>query len=1753
MILLAACAGFCNAQIGIINTFAGSSNGIVPGDGSPANRVLVSNPAGLAIDVSGNVYIAASGNSLIRKVDPGTGIITTVAGGGTGGDGGLAINAQLTNPCDVKLDGAGNLYLAETCVIAEGGGGGGGGGPISRVRQVDATTGIITTVAGATTAGFSGDGGPATQALLNMPIGLALDSAGNLYVADAGNNRVRRVDAGSGIITTVAGNGSALFAGDGGPATLASLNLPTGVTFDANGNLYIADLGNNRIRRVEAATGTITTIAGTASTIFDGDGVAATSAGLSGPASLAFNSSGNLIFSEVGDGRVRLIDSAGLIWTLAGPGGALEWLGDNGPASGAFLSRPEGVAVSTAGTIYISELTGGRVRSIVPPYLVATAVTVSAAGNTFPQSSPVAMTATLTAANGQPNDATGWVTIYDGTTAIYGGALANGVMSFSTSSLALGPHNIQAIYAGDGSFAGSYSPAFGLTIFAPPSNVSLSASPNPGVANQPVSLTATVSPSAATGSVTFFNGTTGLGSAAVNSGVAILNNATFAAGNYSLTARYNGDINYATVLSSPVALVVKAASSATVASSLNPSNPNQAVTFTATVTPAAATGSVQFLDGPTVLTTMPLTSGSAVFTTSTLAQGIHSISVLYTGDSNNSSVQSAAITQTVNAATSTSLVSSQNPSSVGAQVTLSATVAPATATGTVQFLDGKTVLANVTLVGAAAQFNTTELTQGAHSITAVYSGDANDSTSTSSALTQTVKQVPTVSLASSLNPSVVGQSVAFTVTVNAAATGTVQFLDGATVLATVPVTSGSAVYSSTALTQGTHPISAAYSGDSIYASSQSAVLTQTVNPKASTTTTLLSPTNPSPVGSPVSLTAYVVPSTATGSVQFLDGATVLGTVTLSNGSAVFTATDLTQGTHLLTAVYLGDAVDAGSTSAVVSEAIKLNVGFFAINTSLNPSAVGQTVTFTIGINPAATGTVQIQDGSTIIAMVPINAGSAAYSTSTLSLGAHTITAIYNGDGNYVPTQSSYFIQAVNAKATTTTAIASNQNPASLNAPVTLTATISPSSASGTVQFLDGGTLLGTANIASGSAYLTTSALTQGVHSITAVYSGDATNSTSTSSVLTQTVRQVPTVSLASSLNPSVVGQSVAFTVTLNATATGTVQVLDGATVIATVPVTSGSAIFSSTTITQGNHQISASYSGDSNFASAQSAVLTQTVKASTTTTLVSPTNPSPVGAPVILTAMVAPASATGTVQFLDGATVLGTATLSGGSAVFTATGLTQGTHPLTAVYLGDAADAGSTSAVVSEAIKLNLGLLAINTSLNPSVVGQTVTFTISINPAATGTVQIQDGSTIIATLPVNAGSAAYSTSTLALGAHTITAIYNGDANYVPSQSSYFIQTINAKATTTTAIASSQNPAFVNAPVTFTAAVSPSSATGTMQFRDGPTVLGTANIAGGTALLTIATLAQGAHSITAAYSGDASNLASTSPVLSQTINPKTAAAVSLSSSPNPSLVGATVAVTAVVTPANATGTVQFLDGGTVIGTASVASGTASLNTSSLARGVHSLTAVYSGDATDTAATSGVLTQTVKTSASISLTSTPNPSNTGQSVSLTATVSPSTATGTVQFLDGATVLSTVTLSSGSAIYATTQLAAGAHSLSAVYSGDTSDTAATSAVITQTVHLVAPAAPSSLTASAAGSSQINLSWTASSTSGVTYDVYESTSNGFTPNASNRLATGIVATAYSATGLTASKAYYFRVTAVNSAGDPLPRIRLQRPLRHP
>ncbi len=319
-------------------------------DGAAAASAQLNNPRDVAVDAAGNIYIADSNNNRIRKVTP-AGVISTVAGTGIegfSGDGGPATSAQINNPFAVATDAAGNLYIADTSN--------------HRIRKVD-TAGMITTVAG-TTQGFSGDGGPATSAQFNRPSDLTFDGAGNLYISDTNNLRIRKVTVsnkrdGTGNISTVAGGGSAL--GDNVPATSARIGATGNVAFDGAGNLYIGDLWNHRIRKVDTA-GVITIYAGTGIAGFSGDGGPAASAQLDSPTGLALDNADNLYVSDPGNERIRRVDAAtGNISTVAGGGSAL---GDNVPALSAQLNSAAGITLDCAGNLYVADLNDHRVRKV---------------------------------------------------------------------------------------------------------------------------------------------------------------------------------------------------------------------------------------------------------------------------------------------------------------------------------------------------------------------------------------------------------------------------------------------------------------------------------------------------------------------------------------------------------------------------------------------------------------------------------------------------------------------------------------------------------------------------------------------------------------------------------------------------------------------------------------------------------------------------------------------------------------------------------------------------------------------------------------------------------------------------------------------------------------------------------------------------------------------------------------------------------------------------------------------------------------------------------------------------------------------------------------------------------------------------------------------------------------------------------------------------------------------------------------------
>jgi hypothetical protein len=365
LILVWACVNFMQAQT-IITTIGGNGIGIYGDnihDGGSATNAEIRWPDCVYVDNRGNIYIAESGDNRVRKINA-SGIITTIGGTGVhgfSGDGGPATDAQLLSPEAVFSDTFGNVYIADA--------------NNNRIRKITTLTGTITTIAGSGptgvgTATSAGDGGAATNAQIGNPSGLCLDKFGNIYIADYGNNKIRKIDAITNIITTVAGTGTTGYtggfvgySGDGGLAINAEFSGTIEVFADSAGNLFICDQWNHAIRKVTAATGIITTIAGTGTAGYMGDGGPATIAQLNQPAGIFVDKKENIFIAEYGDGVIRRIDGVtGIISTVAGTG-TLGFSGDDGPATNAEL-RCGNVFLDQYGTIFIADIDNNRIRKV---------------------------------------------------------------------------------------------------------------------------------------------------------------------------------------------------------------------------------------------------------------------------------------------------------------------------------------------------------------------------------------------------------------------------------------------------------------------------------------------------------------------------------------------------------------------------------------------------------------------------------------------------------------------------------------------------------------------------------------------------------------------------------------------------------------------------------------------------------------------------------------------------------------------------------------------------------------------------------------------------------------------------------------------------------------------------------------------------------------------------------------------------------------------------------------------------------------------------------------------------------------------------------------------------------------------------------------------------------------------------------------------------------------------------------------------
>ncbi len=1086
-----------------------------------------------------------------------------------------------------------------------------------------------------------------------------------------------------------------------------------------------------------------------------------------------------------------------------------------------------GDSTFTSSTSPVATVTVGKAST-------TTALTLTTSTPVFGQS--VTLTATITTATTGSASPTGTVTFLNGTTALGTGTVTNGVATLTTT-LPVGTYSITADYPGDANYATSTStPPVSVKASEASTTTVVVAFPTSPVALQSVTLTATVtvvSPGVGTptGTIQFFNGTTSLGApATITAGVATLVTTSLPAGTNTITADYVSDGNFAASTSSPLPLPVAAAATSTTTVTASTNSPvfGQDVTFTMTVAPISPatgtpTGTVNLMNGTTLIDTATLSGGVATFDTSSLAIGSNTITGVYSGDASFTSSTSTPLTVTVAQAASSTLVTFFPVSPIAGQtVTLTATVSATspgsgTPTGTVQFFNGTTPLGTGTLAGGVATFAATTLATGGNLIAAQYLGDNNFIGDTSPIVTVTLAATPTSTTSLTFSPSspLYGQDVTLTATVASTTTGTptgtVEFFNGTTSLGTATLTGGVASLPPTALPTGANAITAQYSGDTTFTSSNSPVTTVTVGKATTTTTVTFTPSTPV-FGQTVTLTATITPTTTgsaspTGTVTFLSGSTTLGTETLTNGVATLAATTLAVGANSITADYQGDTNYATSTSAAVSVPVSQSSTTTAVTFFPSSPVGGQNVTLTASVAAVSpglgtpTGTVEFFSGTTPLGTATITAGVANLVTTAIPTGDNSITAQYSGDTNFAVSTSPAVTVTVAATATSTTTLTFSPSAPVFGNNVTLTATVAPVSPltgtpSGSVEFFNGTTLLGTGALVNGVGTFSTTTLPVAANAITAQYSGDNNFTSSTSSVVTVTVNEISTTTtLTFTPSSPAYGASVTFTATItpasvgSAAPSGTVNFFNGSTMIGSGTVTNNVATFITTALPVGTSSITATYVGDSNYTGSTSTpatVVTIAQETTTTTVTFSPTLPV-TGQVVTLTATITPSATgatapTGTVNFFNGSTLLGSGTVSNDVATLDTTGLTVGNNAVTAQYLGDSNYTGSTSAVNSIAVVLAATTTTVSSSNTSPASSASVTLSaiVAVNSpgagTATGTVEFFANGTSIGTATLNNGKAALSV-VLPTAVNSITAQYSGSPDLQTSTSTPITVTV----------------------------------------------------------------------------------------------------------------------------------------------------------------------------------------------------------------------------------------------------------------------------------------------------------------------------------------------------------------------------------------
>lgn len=817
--------------------------------------------------------------------------------------------------------------------------------------QVFTLTGQIKTVAGNGTQGFSGDGSSATAAQLGYYLsGTALDSGNNLYIADNGNNRIRKVST-SGNISTVAGTGAAGYTGDGGAATSATISGPVGIVFDSNGNMFFSESTNQVIREVDTS-GNISTykVLGFA------------------PGGIAIDSTNNIYVADVQNNKVWKLDTSQNLTLFAGTGTA-GYTGDSGPATSATLNTPNAVAVDSSGNVYISDNQNHSIRKVNTGGTITTVAGTGSAG--YGGDNGPATSALLSGPAGVAVDVLGDIYIADSNNQVIRKVDSAGIIMTLAGNGSSG-------YTGDGGpglVAKLYGPKF-PTIN--PTTLTLYFSDTSSYVVRAIG--------SATG-LDFGNQSVGTTSGALPTEVF---NASFQTGTIG-TISASGDF-----------AVTNAGSCNTGATFVPGAICSVYVTFTPTLS-GPRTGTLSIAGG---------TNG-----TQTLAL--------------------AGVGQTVLVNSSTVLQSNQNPALTTDTLTLTATVTPASGstipTGTVDFMNGSTSLGTATLdaTGTATLTGVQFTTQGTYNLTASYAGDSNFNSSVSSTVAEVINQAQvatTTTLSSSKNPALTTDTLTLTATVTPASgttvpAGTITFKSGAATLGTGTLdNTGKATLTGVQFTTAaTYSLTAVYGGDPNFTGSTSATLSEVVNPpQVATTTVLGSSKNPATTSDTLTLTATVTPASGTavptGTITFKNGGATLGTGTLDNtGKATLSGVQFTTAAmYSLSAVYGGDSSFTGSTSAVVSESITGTPDFtITVNPNTLNIGLGGTGSATITVTPlnGFTGSVQIGCSGVPVgtacrlnpASITVGAGAG---TGTITIATNTMASVtVLGDGSLLASNS----------------------------------------------------------------------------------------------------------------------------------------------------------------------------------------------------------------------------------------------------------------------------------------------------------------------------------------------------------------------------------------------------------------------------------------------------------------------------------------------------------------------------------------------------------------------------------------------------------------------------------------------------------------------------------------------------------------------------------------------------------------------------